>query len=268
MLTARRPVILLAFGLLAAHGFPAQAQDELVQKFDPAECPASRCTLTEAGYPFGPWKVRIIHAEAKSGIAMDSLPEDQRWTCKAWLELRDKENRLKDRLFGASIDAVGSGGGLFVPPQQPVSGLFLVAKDGDYESNVFAVHPDGKVDRALGAIRFYEPEHRLLFIGTHAAESAGLVTILDGSKMKVVFEDPEVYPSLWYRLRKEIFFTGEPADGSQPRDARVGYFFDFAHRKFNRRSLKPEDLAKATEIPPAFDLRPLRNCHSPTINER
>lgn len=265
MSISRRSILIFAIGFLFTHA--SRAEYESVLPFDPAECPASRCTLTEASYPFGRWTIRVIHAEAKPGIDMDSLPEDQWWGCRAWLELRGKGNRLKDRVFGAPIDAVGSGAGLFIPPQQPIPGLFLVAKDGDYESNVFVIHSDGTVDRALGTIQFYEPEHRLLFLGTNAAEAAGRVTILDGSRMQIVFEDSEIYPSNWYRLGKEIYFTGERGDGTPPRETSVGYFFDFARRTFHRRSLTPEDLAKATEITDGFDLRPLRNCHSPTVNQ-
>jgi len=267
MPTARRPslALFLAVAFLAAHAGAGQDQYEIVQEFTPAECPKSRCTLTEASYPFGRWTVRILHAEVKPGISMDNLPDDQRWICKAWLELRDKRGRLKVRLFGSEIEPVGGPGGLFVPPQQPIPGLFVVAKDGDYAGEVFAIHADGKVDRFVGSIHIFDPEHGLLFLGSDDPEATAEVAVLDRSGLQIVFKDPDSYASTWYRLSKEIFFLGAEVDG-RPAD-QVGFFFDFAHRKFDRRPLKPGDLAKATAIPPAFDLRPLRNCHSPTVNE-
>jgi hypothetical protein len=263
------PTLLLPIAVVfgaALFSTPAQAWENRIQAFDPTECPASRCTLTEASYPFGQWTVRVIHAEANPEVSTENLPDDQRWGCKAWLELRDSRNRLKRRLFGDLADPVGGPGGLYVPSQQPIPGLFLVAMYGDYSEAVFAIHADGSVDSIWSGIQIYDQEHRLLFLADSPEGPSSEVTILDLAGHHVVFKDPEIFASYWYRLGKEIFFLGGKSDGTL--DKSVGYFFDFSRRKFERRLLKPEVLAKANEIPGVFDFDRLRVCHSPTTAYR
>ncbi len=256
------PTFVFAIGALASQGGLAQALDERVQAFDPSECPASRCNLSEASYPFGNWTVRVVQAEPKGDIS-----DGQRPSCKAWIELRergDRGDRLKKTLVGGEIKAFNASPGLFVPPQQLVPGLFLIARTGGYENVVFAIHSNGHLDRIPGRIRFYDAERHLLFIATQWTDRRGRVTVIDEAGQKIAFDSFEIFPSTWFRLGRELYFTGERPDGTTD-EADVAYRFDPARREFARRTVTPAEYAKATQAADGFfDLHPLRSCHSPT----
>ena len=167
-----------------------------------------------------------------------------------------KNNLPVDSLIFEDMEAVGDRYGLNFS-SQPVKGMVIGTKFGDYDGRLILVDETGKIQNHRGGFFFISKDQRYIVSPWHS-DLAG-ITIYDLKDRKVKMdEETEIRPANWYFLNGEYFVPawGEVSAERAPDPKRFGnygetdeiYRLDLEKGKLEKSAYKLADIKKGELI--------------------
>lgn len=192
-----KTLLILIFMAFAGSSY-AQRHDKF-EAFNPSDYPANKYQIKLDSASFFQFKIEI--RQVKNNKMTNSQSD---FYCRAWLSVT-RGNKIIQQIYYASIEPVGSCGGLFIPDKQPVKDYFIISKLGDYDGKIFILDKNGKFTEKSGGPFSISKDHHYLF-SDYYSDLSGL-TVYDLRQNLVLFSDTIEPVSLadWYFQDKKYF---------------------------------------------------------------
>jgi hypothetical protein len=163
---------------------------------------------------------QYIHSHINTHYAdvYDTIPAytDTERTCKASFEVRRGSKTIYSRRYD-TVEALGGWAGLYLPKKQPLSDLFIVIKEGDYDGRLFLVERNGKVFNLPGGMTIFIAPDTSFLVSDYSTDGPGGLTVFDLRKRKVIatsLADGLSGVVACYSRNSELVFESSNDDGN------------------------------------------------------
>ena len=246
-----KTLLILIFMAIAGSSY-AQRHDKF-EAFNPSDYPANKYQIKLDSASFFQFKIEIRQLK-RTGPT--NAPSD--FYCRAWLSVT-QGNKIIQQIYYASIDPVGSCGGLFIPDKQPVKDYFIISKLGDYDGKIFILDKNGKFIEKSGGPFSISKDHHYLFSDFYS-DLSGL-TVYDLRKNLVLFSDTIEPISLagWYYQDKKHFAEIWDAKANSVNHTQIA-IFDLKTNKLVLTNIDKNYTKPANKLATYNDNRNIKDC--------